>query len=108
AFDHTTPLSELLFPGMTVMTNCCSLFALAVLGVLAAAGEPRSDSRPAYRVLGNDRGKVVILSATGAVEWEYESHFDGHDLWLQPNGNILLSTGPARIAEVTPEKKIVW
>ncbi len=63
---------------------------------------------PSYRVLGNDRGRVAILDADGKVEWEYRSGFDGHDVSLLPNGNVLLATGAARIAEVNRDKKIVW
>lgn len=73
-----------------------------------SAGTTRPEEKPAYRVLGNDKGKVAIVNARGEVAWEYASHFDGHDLWLLPNGNVLLATGPAHVAEVTPEKKVVW
>jgi hypothetical protein len=62
----------------------------------------------ARRVLGNDRGKVAIVDAKGRVEWEYASGFDGHDVWLLANGNILLAAGPARIVEVSPSKQVVW
>jgi hypothetical protein len=63
---------------------------------------------PCHRVLGNDRGRVVIVNAEGRVEWEYASGYDGHDVWLLPNGNVLLAAGPTRIVEVTPSKKIAW
>jgi Mala s 1-like protein len=81
--------------------------------VLAAAlflspGITRAEEKPAYRVLGNDKGKVAIVNSRGEVEWEYPSRFDGHDLWLLANGNVLLATGAARVAEVTPKKRIVW
>jgi hypothetical protein len=85
----------------------CTLPLLALLPVAPAiaADVPQT---PAYRVLGNDRGKVAIIAAGGKVEWQYASRFDGHDLWLLPGGNVLLATGPARIAEVSREGKVVW
>jgi hypothetical protein len=61
-----------------------------------------------YRVLGHDKGKVAILDSKGKVEWEYPSRVDGHDIWLLPNGNVLLAAGPATVAEVTRDKKVVW
>src|SRR3954452_5825254 len=73
-----------------------------------SAGMVRAEDRPAYRVLGNNMGKVALVIATGETEWEYPARFDGHDLWLLPSGNVLLSTGPARVAEVNRDKKIVW
>lgn len=79
----------------------------ATLGARLAAARADDDARP-YRVLANDKGKVALVDAKGAVEWEYETGFGGHDLSLLTNGNVLLATGPTRIAEVTPQKKIVW
>jgi hypothetical protein len=84
---------------------------MAILLLLAALmpGENKPiPSKPAYRVLGNDRGKVAILDSDGKVVWEHKSGFDGHDVSLLPNGNVLLATGAARIAEVNRDKKIVW
>ena len=50
--------------------------------------------------------KVFIVSAEGAVEWEYET---GHcnDLWVLPNGNLLFNTGNGA-REVTREKEVVF
>jgi hypothetical protein len=67
-----------------------------------------AEEKVAHRVLAADKGKVAIVNERGAVEWEYANGAECHDLWLLPGGNILLATGPATIAEVTPEKKIVW
>ena len=89
---------------MTIVRFVTALAAALFL----SAGITRAEERPARRVLGNDKGKVAIVNARGEVEWEYPSRFDGHDLWLLANGNVLLATGPACIAEVTPEKRIVW
>lgn len=60
------------------------------------------------RVLGEDGGRVAIVDEYGRVEWEYRTNAQSHDLWLLPNGNVLLATGPAAVAAVTPGKEVVW
>jgi hypothetical protein len=42
------------------------------------------------------------------VEWEVACKHNSHDIACLPNGNFLLHTGPARIEELTKEKKVVW
>lgn len=71
------------------------------LATLWPQAEPR-------KILAADKGKVAIVDAAGKVEWEYPTKAEVHDLWLLPNGNVLLPLGPATIAEVTPDKKIAW
>ncbi len=61
-----------------------------------------------HRVLGQDRGRFVILGHSGAVEWEYPSAHNAHDIEVLPNGNLLLHVAPDRIREVTPAKETVW
>jgi hypothetical protein len=85
--------------------RCCALAAL-LLVASAAVGDEKA--RPGYRVLGHDRGKVSIVDADGKVEWEFASKCDGHDVALLPSGNVLLALGPATVAEVSPQKKVVW
>lgn len=63
---------------------------------------------PAYRVLGQDKGKVSLVDAKGNVEWEYECRHGSHDIHQLANGNFLLHTGPTQITEVNREKKVVW
>jgi hypothetical protein len=63
---------------------------------------------PAYRVLAADKGHVAIVDAAGKVEWEYANKAECHDLWMLTNGNVLLALGPATVAEVSPEKQVVW
>ena len=82
----------------------CALAAL----LLAAPAKADEKARPAYRVLGHDRGKVSIVGADGKVEWEFVSKCDGHDLAMLPSGNVLLALGPATVAEVSRDKKVVW
>jgi hypothetical protein len=47
-----------------------------------------------------DQGKIVWTYSTGGG-WEYD------DVWMLSNGNILF-TRMQYIAEITPEKKVVW
>ena len=61
------------------------------------------------RVLVGDSSKkhVAIINAKGGVEWEYKIR-SLHDLHMLPNGNVLLQTDMQHLAEVTPDKKVVW
>ncbi|MDR3635568.1 MAG: PQQ-binding-like beta-propeller repeat protein [Isosphaeraceae bacterium] len=79
----------------------CSLTALP-----AIADEPSGER--AYRVLGQDRGHVAIVSASGEVEWEVPSGTTAHDIALLPGGNVLFPLNDTTLVEMTPEKKVVW
>jgi len=87
------------------MRNVTAVFVAALMCAQASISRTAD---PAYRVLAQDRGHVAIVNAQGEVEWEYECKQNSHDLAVLENGNLLLHTGPAKIEEVTPEKKIVW
>jgi hypothetical protein len=78
--------------------------------VLLAVAAPfaRAAEHPGYRVLVQGKGHIVILSSKGEVEWEVPCGYTSHDLAVLPNGNFLLNTGPAKVVEMTPEKKVVW
>jgi len=83
-----------------------TVFLSAALALSAAvAADP---SAPAYRVLAQDKGKAAIVNAKGEVEWEYPVRHSSHDIAALPNGNFLLHLSGATVAEVTPDKKIVW
>jgi hypothetical protein len=77
--------------------------ALLVLSNLAPAAET-----PKYRVLAQDKGRVAVVGPDGKVEWELECKYNSHDVHRLPDGNLLLHTGPATVAEVTPDKRFVW
>ena len=62
----------------------------------------------ARSVLGQDRGRFVILGPTGEVEWEYPGAHNAHDIAVLANGNLLLHTAPNRVIELTRAKEIVW
>ncbi len=51
-------------------------------------------------------GKVCVVSATGAIEWEYACK-SPQDCWRLPNGNYLFCFATGAL-ELTPEKKVVW
>lgn len=90
-----------------------SIVLVGCLGLALSDSQARDDkttepAKPAYRVLGADKGRVAIVDAAGKVEWEYVNKAECHDLWLLPNGNILMATGRATVSEVAPDKKIVW
>lgn len=80
------------------------LVAVVVLAPIAA----RADDQPARRVLGSDKGKVALVDPGGKVAWEVPIKGQAHDLALLPNGNILFSTGPATVVEMTPAKEVAW
>ena len=79
----------------------CAAAVLAIIPVLA-------EKPVSHRLVAQDRGKVLIFNAKGDVEWEYDCPFVSHDIQALPNGNLLLHTGPNKIEEVTPDKKVVW
>jgi hypothetical protein len=87
------------------MRNVAAVVVAYVMCVQMSAARA---AEPAYRVLAQDRGHVAIVNAKGEIEWEYECKHNSHDIAVLENGNLLLHTGPARIEEVTREKKIVW
>jgi len=78
-----------------------------ILASLVLMGGSLSAAEPAWKVLGNDRGKVAIVGIDGKVEWEFQSKFDGHEVWQMPDG-VLLSLSPTVTAIVSPEKKVIW
>jgi hypothetical protein len=71
------------------------------------AGEP-APAVLVNRVFAVDNGHAAIVDGNGNVEWEYPCHTDGHDSSMLDNGNVLLRVETAKIAEVSPDKKIVW
>jgi hypothetical protein len=85
------------------------LLCLATFGAILCSGDCRASAdENGYRVLAQDRGHVAIVNFKGEVEWEIECKHNSHDIARLENGNFLLHTAPAKVVEVTPEKKIVW
>ena len=81
---------------------------LCVVSLVLFAGPLLAADPPAYRVLAQDKGRVAIVATDGKVEWEVENKYNSHDVHLLPNGNLLLHTAVATVAEVTPKKEVVW
>jgi hypothetical protein len=90
-------------------TFLLSLLLTLLAGLTERVTRVQAAEKPvAHRVIAQDRGRVAIVNAKGAVEWETPCRFVSHDLQALPNGNFLLHTGPATVVEMTPEKKIAW
>lgn len=53
------------------------------------------------------KNKVIVVSADGKVEWEYEAPAC-LDVWQLPSGNFLIASRAKGILEVTRDKKVVW
>ena len=83
-----------------------ALFGIAALsGTLLAADAPVVTGTLAGNLLVGGSGRVMILSPQGEVVWEHKCGLV-HDAWRLPNGNVLYADGA--VAEVTPDKKIVF
>lgn len=61
-----------------------------------------------HRVLGQDKGRLVIIDADGKIEWETPCSYSNHDITMLPNGNILYASDPTTVTEISPDKKVVW
>ena len=93
-----------LFCRMTVQWS--AVLAVWSCGAQSVSAQPAATA--AYRVLAQDQGRVAIVDAHGGVDWEIVCKHNSHDIASLPNGNLLLHTGPAKIEELTREKKVVW
>jgi PQQ-like domain len=78
------------------------------LALLLMAPQVMFDAQPAYRVLAADKGKVSLVDSTGKVLWSMDNNAEVHDIQMLANGNILVPTGRATVAEVAPNKTVVW
>ncbi|MCY2967759.1 MAG: PQQ-binding-like beta-propeller repeat protein [Planctomycetota bacterium] len=96
------------------MSLRCALTSLSVLLVASsvfaddARINVRADGKPGYRLLAADKGRVAIVGADGKVEWEVANKAEVHDLWLLPNGNVLLPVARNKVAELNRDKEVVW
>src|SRR5215510_3635899 len=94
-------------PRMTVTTLAVSFVLL--VSCTGSARPARAAEQPvSHRVIAQDKNRIAIVNATGAVEWEVPCAFTSHDISVLPNGNLLLHTGPTTVVEMTPDKKTVW
>ena len=81
--------------------------ALQTLSAAALSAWP-ANAAVSHRLIAQDNGVTAIIDAQGQVEWMWENGAISHDLHLLPNGNVMVLTGRATIAEVNPRKEVVW
>lgn len=81
---------------------------LRSLGLLLAIAFAVPAAEGSHRVVLQGNGKLAIVSADGATEWEM--NWGGiHDLHVTKNGHIFVQQGAARVAEIDPAtKQVVW
>lgn len=68
--------------------------------------ENRIVGEPAGRILTAGDQRVMVLSPTGEILWQYPTKLT-HDIWMLAGGNVLFADGEA-VTEVTAEKKTVF
>lgn len=76
-----------------------------VVVLLALSSLLRAASHP-FLCTDSAGGKVAIVSAAGAIEWEYACKHP-QDCWALPNGNILFCHATGAL-ELTRDKRVVW
>jgi hypothetical protein len=86
------------------MKQVICLSAMLVFGALMAGAEGIT-GEVGGKLLASGSG-LMILSATGEVEWQCPTALT-HDAWLLPNGNIMYADGTS-VTELTRDKKIVF
>jgi hypothetical protein len=92
-----------------LLAMLASAGAVSVFTPLVLNARVAYQDKVGYRVLGADKKRVVIISASGQVEWETPNPApETHDIQMLPNGNILFQTGYTTVIEVNPEKQTVW
>ncbi len=79
-----------------------------LIGLLLFAPQCIFAAGPAYRVLAADKGKVSLVDAAGKVLWSMDNKTEVHDIQMLANGNILVPTSRTTVAEVAPDKSVVW
>jgi hypothetical protein len=79
----------------------CALVSFC--GMTAFAADP-----PAYRVLGADKGRIAIVSADGAVDWEIPNETEVHNVAYLPGGNVMFTVKGPVVVEMNPQKEVVW
>ena len=91
----------------------CAHRPIALAGTLLAAitsaalAQETSGPKPAYRVLGGDKGKIALVGPTGKVEWQIPGGTT-HDIARLANGNVMYISGAATVVEVAPDRSVVW
>jgi len=83
--------------------------ALAMGLVLLGPTAHSEDTKAPKRFIAADYStrRLGAVSMDGKLEWELPIR-DIHDLWILPNGNLLLQTNWTRVLELSPDRKLVW
>jgi outer membrane protein assembly factor BamB len=83
--------------------------AIIIAGILLSSGiVVNAQTVVKHRVLGQDKGRLVIIDTDGKIEWEAPCNYSNHDITLLPNGNVLYASAVATVTEIAPDKTIVW
>lgn len=98
------------FWSRTPLSNIAALFRRLIFtsAIPLFATEPAPTIAAVHPFVCTDytQGKVFIVDANGAIQWEYPAP-NCNDVWVLPNGNLLFNTGRG-VREVTREKKVVF
>ena len=80
-----------------------SFWCVLIVTVFASAS-----ADAAQRVILQGNGKLAIVKADGATEWEM--NWGGiHDIHVLKNGHVLIQQGAAKVSEIDPAtNKVVW
>lgn len=81
-------------------------FSILVLFLAALVRPLHLQAAHPFLCCDHNGGKVCVVSAEGAVEWEYACKLP-QDCWRLANGNYLFCFVSGAL-EVTPDKQIVW
>ena len=79
-----------------------------IIVVVVAASTALAADPADYRVLGADRGKIAIVGAKGAVEWEVANATEVHNVAYLVGGNIMFTVKGPAVVEMDRQKEIVW
>jgi len=82
------------------------LFIFLTCVYTLTAQDSSGQVRHAFACTDYTGGKVLIVSETGKIEWEYPAQ-NCNDLWVLPSGNLLFNTGKG-VKEVTREKEVIF
>jgi hypothetical protein len=62
--------------------------------------------QPTGQILASGDRRIMILSSTGEVLWEYPTKLT-HDAWMLPGGNVLFADGES-VTEVSRDRHVVF
>ncbi len=90
------------------MSRWRSLFGILTCVFTSAVVADEPSAPVGRKVLAADNGHLAIVGPDGKVEWEVPVKGTPHDLQRLENGNLLYPPDATTVAEITPNKKVVW